>query len=99
MTNLPETENGADHERTATSIINRIMRDIPDFNFGRIDVRYESKSALRQGSAFEIIEINGVGSEATHIWDPSTRLLDGSSGGGSVATMVPKHTRSVQPAK
>ncbi|HEV8434074.1 MAG TPA: CusA/CzcA family heavy metal efflux RND transporter [Thermoanaerobaculia bacterium] len=25
MTNLPETENGADHERTATSIINRIV--------------------------------------------------------------------------
>jgi len=31
---------------------------------------------LRRGTGFQVIEINGVGSEATHIWDPRTKLLD-----------------------
>ncbi len=39
-------------------------------------------SALRRcrcccaARGFRIIEINGAGSEATHIWDPNTRLRD-----------------------
>ena len=31
---------------------------------------------MRAGEGFRIIEINGVGSEATHIWDPRTTLVD-----------------------
>ena len=50
-------------------------RAIPDFHFGRVDARYESLAALRRGE-FTVIEINGVGSEATHVWDPDTRLRD-----------------------
>ncbi len=57
-----------------TSRIDAIARDLPDFHFGRLDVRFESLAALRRGDGFRIIEINGVGSEATHIWDPSTPL-------------------------
>ena len=56
--------------------IAHIMRDVSDFHFGRIDVRYQSLASLRSGIGFQIIEINGVGSEATHIWDPTTRLRD-----------------------
>lgn len=59
-----------------TETVNRIMSDIPDFHFGRVDVRYQSIAGLRRGTGFRIIEINGVGSEATHIWDPTTRLRD-----------------------
>ena len=59
-----------------TEKINCIMSDIPDFYFGRIDVRYRSIASLRRGDEFRIIEINGVGSEATHIWDPSTPLRE-----------------------
>jgi hypothetical protein len=55
--------------------VDRIARAIPDFHFGRIDARYESLAALRRGE-FTVIEINGVGSEATHVWDPDTRLRD-----------------------
>jgi len=54
--------------------IDAIAKDIPDFHFGRFDVRYTNLPALRRGEDFSIIEINGVGSEATHIWDPATRL-------------------------
>jgi hypothetical protein len=57
-----------------TARIEEIARDIPDFHFGRFDVRYASLAELRRGAGFTIIEINGVGAEATHIWDPSTSL-------------------------
>ena len=52
----------------------RIARAMPDFCFGRIDVRFASLLGLREGRQFSIIEINGVGPEATHIWDPSAPL-------------------------
>ena len=56
--------------------IDEIARALPDFHFGRIDLRYRSLHALREGRDFSIIEINGVGSEATHIWDPDTSLRE-----------------------
>jgi hypothetical protein len=59
-----------------TDAIERLARSIPDFFFGRIDVRFASTAELRRGQGFKVIEINGVGSEATHVWDPSTTLLD-----------------------
>jgi len=49
---------------------------IPDFYFGRIDVRYSSDELLHQGLDFEIIEVNGAGAEATHIWDTRTTLVE-----------------------
>lgn len=60
--------------RALTAQVDAIMQDIPDFHFGRLDVRFESRAALRGGVGFRIIEINGVGSEATHIWDSKTSL-------------------------
>jgi hypothetical protein len=56
--------------------IDHLARSMPDFFFGRIDVRFASTASLRRGTGFRVIEINGAGSEATHIWDPSTKLLD-----------------------
>lgn len=56
--------------------IEQIARCLPRFHFGRIDVRFDSLQALRRGDGFRVIEINGAGSEATHIWDPATRLRD-----------------------
>jgi len=55
-----------------TDAVEAVLRSLPDFHFGRIDVRYRSLSALRRGEDFAIIEINGAGSEATHIWDART---------------------------
>jgi hypothetical protein len=66
-------ENGAAEITPAlTARIETLARAIPDFHFGRFDVRFANLGALRRGENFAIIEINGVGSEATHIWDPST---------------------------
>lgn len=68
------SDGSSDITRALTARVDAIMRDIPDFHFGRMDVRFESQAALRAGDGFRIIEINGVGSEATHIWDRATRL-------------------------
>ncbi|MDE2199439.1 MAG: ATP-grasp domain-containing protein [Rhodospirillales bacterium] len=54
----------------------RIARAMPEFHFGRFDIRFGSLAALRRGEDFRIIEINGVGSEATHVWDPDTSLWE-----------------------
>jgi len=59
-----------------TERIDRLARALPGFHFGRIDVRFESVQALARGEGMRVIEINGVGSEATHIWDPATPLRE-----------------------
>ncbi|GBQ69144.1 D-alanine--D-alanine ligase [Ameyamaea chiangmaiensis NBRC 103196] len=56
--------------------LDEVMRDIPDFHFGRVDVKFSSVAALRRGIGFTIIEVNGIGSEATHIWDRETTLRE-----------------------
>ena len=54
----------------------RLSLQIPDFYFGRFDIRYQNKESLIEGKNFEIVEINGAGAEGTHIWDASTTLLE-----------------------
>jgi hypothetical protein len=54
--------------------IDEIARDMPELHFSRIDLRYKSLEALRAGKDFQIIEFNGSGSEATHIWDPAMTI-------------------------
>lgn len=54
--------------------IDEIMQDMPGVYFSRIDLRYDNLESLREGEAFKIIEFNGSGSEATHIWDPEMTL-------------------------
>lgn len=53
--------------------IDAISRSMGDFRFGRFDVRFSSLTQL-QDADFTIIEVNGVGSEAIHCWDPSLSL-------------------------
>lgn len=50
--------------------INAICLQIPDFHFGRLDIMFNSWEELEQGNNFSIIELNGAGSEPTHIYDP-----------------------------
>ena len=54
--------------------IEALAQAMPDFHFGRFDLRFRSFSALRRGEDFAVIEVNGAGSEATHIWDARTPL-------------------------
>jgi len=53
----------------------RISRQIPEFYFGRFDVRFPDYKEFQKGRCFKIVEINGAGGEATHIWDRKTPIL------------------------
>jgi len=57
-----------------TERIDRIARSIPEFWFGRFDVRFKSIDSFMQGQDFAIVEVNGAGAEAIHIWDPDVTL-------------------------
>jgi membrane protein DedA with SNARE-associated domain len=56
--------------------IDEICRRIDGFYFGRFDIRYTSLEQLQAGRGFKIIELNGVTSESTNIYDPRYTLLD-----------------------
>ena len=51
-------------------VINEISSLMPSFYYGRFDIRYQSRELLEQGKSFSVIEVNGAGSEPTHIYDP-----------------------------
>jgi hypothetical protein len=59
-----------------TKKIDEISRSFDGFYFGRFDIRTPSVDDFRAGRNFKIVELNGVTSEATHIYDPGNSLLD-----------------------
>ena len=54
--------------------IDEFARALPEFYFGRFDIRFQDLDAFQRGEDFQIVEINGAGAEATHIWDPDGTL-------------------------
>lgn len=50
--------------------IDRVCQSIPEFYYGRLDIRFSNWEDLCNGINFSIIELNGAGSEPTHIYDP-----------------------------
>jgi hypothetical protein len=58
-----------------TRRIDDIARCIPDFYFGRFDLRFSSLAGLQAGEDLTLIEFNGSGSEATHVWDADMSLV------------------------
>ena len=58
-----------------TTTIDSVCKMIPGFYFGRLDIRYQNWGELKQGKNFSIIEVNGAGSEPTHIYDPKHSLF------------------------
>ncbi|CAN5402876.1 D-alanine--D-alanine ligase [soil metagenome] len=58
-----------------TQVINDVCKSVDQFYFGRLDIRFKSWEALENGEHFSIIELNGSGSEPTHIYDPSRSIF------------------------
>lgn len=56
--------------------VERISRSFDGFYFGRFDCKAPSLEAFEAGRDLQILELNGVTSEATHIYDPKNSLLD-----------------------
>ena len=57
------------------SAIDQIAKSIPGFYFGRMDIRFSSWEELKEGRNLSIIELNGAGSEPTHIYDPKHSIF------------------------
>ena len=58
------------------SKIDEICRGFEGFYFGRFDIRVRSFEDFREAKNFRVVELNGVTSEATSIYDPKNSLFD-----------------------
>jgi hypothetical protein len=56
-------------------MMDSLCKQIPGFYFGRLDIRYNNWEELKAGTKFSLIELNGAGSEPTHIYDPKHSLF------------------------
>ncbi len=55
--------------------IDEICKQVPKFYFGRLDIMFNNWEDLTKGENLSIIELNGAGSEPTHIYDPSHSIF------------------------
>lgn len=62
-------------DESFTKIFDGICKQIPEFYFGRLDIMFDNVEDLKAGRNFSIIELNGAGSEPTHIYDPNHSLF------------------------
>lgn len=58
-----------------TAVFDEIAKNIPDFYYGRFDLKVKSIEDLLQGKNIKIFELNGVNSEAAHIYDPKHNIF------------------------
>lgn len=56
------------------SMISGIAAAYGSFYFGRFDIRYDNWDDLCKGRKFMIVELNGAGSEPTHMYDPAKKI-------------------------
>ena len=54
-----------------TAAIDAIAHRTPGFYFGRFDIRYSNLEVFKAGRDFRIVELNGLLSESTNIYDPA----------------------------
>ena len=55
--------------------IDRVSKTFDGFFFGRYDIRTTDVEAFARGENYKVVELNGVTSEATNIYDPRNSLL------------------------
>jgi membrane protein DedA with SNARE-associated domain len=69
-----------DGQRLATpalaAAMDRIASRYEGFHFGRFDLRAPDLDAVAEGRNLRVIEVNGLTSEATHIYDPGLSLFN-----------------------
>jgi len=56
--------------------IDDMSQKIDGFNFGRYDIRVENSSLLSEGKGIKVLEVNGVTSESTNMYDPNNSVFD-----------------------
>lgn len=55
-------------------VFDRVAVTMPDFHYGRFDMRVKSYEDLYEGRNIRILELNGATSEPGHVYDPSYTL-------------------------
>jgi hypothetical protein len=56
------------------TVFDKLSNAYNTFYFGRYDIKFNSWEELYEGKNFMIIELNGSGSEPTHIYDPQKSI-------------------------
>ncbi|GJM29988.1 MAG: D-alanine--D-alanine ligase [Cyclobacteriaceae bacterium] len=62
-------------DQKLVNIFNSISHQLQGIYFGRYDIKCRDFASLRNGNEFKILEINGVGAEPAHIYDPDYSLF------------------------
>ncbi len=60
--------------RELEAAVDAMSRGVEGFHFGRYDIRVPSEADLKAGRNIRVIELNGLTSESTHIYDPKHGL-------------------------
>jgi len=55
--------------------VDAIGRNVNGFYFGRFDIRAPSREAFARGEGLRVLELNGLTSEAAHIYHPGNSLI------------------------
>jgi len=55
--------------------IDEMSQSYPGFFLGRYDIRVDNVNTLKRGEGFKVLELNGVLSEPTHMYDPKHSLF------------------------
>jgi hypothetical protein len=58
-------------DQDLNAFMDRICKPMEGFYYGRLDIKYEDHELLLRGENFKVIEVNGIISEPTHIYDAS----------------------------
>ncbi len=62
-------------DQALTEQMDTIAGKIPEFYFGRLDIRFKDWESLKRGEDFSLIEVNGAGAEPTHMYDPKHSIF------------------------
>lgn len=57
------------------ALIDNVCKSVDGFYYGRLDIRFNSFEELVADKNWSIIELNGAGSEPTHMYDPKHSLF------------------------
>ncbi|MEJ5995074.1 NRDE family protein [Pedobacter sp. Du54] len=58
-----------------TKVVDSLCKQLPEFYFGRLDIKFNSWEDLYEGKNFSVIECNGAASEPAHIYDPTHSIF------------------------
>jgi len=63
--------------KALTKKIDKICKSAKGFQFGRLDIKVPDYEQLKAGKGLKIIEVNGVTSESTNIYDEKYSFIEG----------------------